>query len=680
MILEVKHRNSLKTRVTLVTIAIFMLSIWALAFHISRLLREDMQKVFAKQQLSTVTFVADEANRELGERLQALGRAAVLMGRNTDGGTDSIRSFLEERPVLMDYFAGGVIALDEHGKVLAELPNLGRVGLDFSALKPAFAALKDGRLAIGEPFHDEFLKAPVFNMVAPVRNQDGDVIGALVGVTDLTKRNFLDQITSRYYGRTGYFLVADPSSRRVVTESNRQGVFQALPRQGANPAIDRIVDGYEESAITSLAHGAGDIKELLVSARRLPVAEWVMVAALPTEEAFSLIREMQKNMLLATVILTLLTAALTWWMLRRELLPIMIAVDKLAVLSESEDPPEPLAVESRDEIGRLISGFNTLLATLSRRETTLQNTLRFQEALMDAMPSPIFYKDANGYYIGCNKAFEHFIGHKHNDIIGKTAFDLAPLDLAERYVQADRHLLANPGVQSFESALLYADGTRRDAIFNEATFMNAEGKVAGLVCVVLDITERKQMESQVLQQALHDTLTQLPNRRLLGDRLKQTLAVNKRSGHSCALMFLDLDNFKPLNDHHGHDVGDLMLIEVAARLKATVREVDTVARFGGDEFVLLLSDLGPDQSAAIRAAKGIAEKIRHVLANPYQFVVRHPGAADVVIDHQASASIGLVVSADPAVRQDDLMRWADGAMYQAKEGGRNAVALYEPAA
>ena len=131
-----------------------------------------------------------------------------------------------------------------------------------------------------------------------------------------------------------------------------------------------------------------------------------------------------------------------------------------------------------------------------------------------------------------------------------------------------------------------------------------------------DITERKQMEDQVHQLAFYDTLTHLPNRRLLDDRLSQTMAASKRSACYGALMFLDLDNFKPLNDMHGHVVGDLLLIEAADRLEACVREMDTVARFGGDEFVVMISDLDADKSRIDAQARLIAEKIRVALSDP----------------------------------------------------------------
>lgn len=189
----------------------------------------------------------------------------------------------------------------------------------------------------------------------------------------------------------------------------------------------------------------------------------------------------------------------------------------------------------------------------------------------------------------------------------------------------------------------------------------------------IDSAERKQSEEPIRQMALHDALTKLANRRLLDEALGQTLASSGRTGLHGALMFLDLDNFKPLNDSMGHDVGDTLLIEVARRLKTCVREVDTVARIGGDEFVVLIGGLGADRDDASDRATVVAEKIRMALANPYQFTIRREGRTEALV-HQCSASIGVVVFAEPeSASPEEMLRQADGAMYRAKAAGGNTV-------
>ena len=201
----------------------------------------------------------------------------------------------------------------------------------------------------------------------------------------------------------------------------------------------------------------------------------------------------------------------------------------------------------------------------------------------------------------------------------------------------------------------------------------------GFVSIYIDITERKRTEDQVKQLAFYDPLTKLPNRRLLTDRLNQTMAASKRSACYGALMFVDLDNFKPLNDLHGHEVGDLLLIEVAERMKRCVRGIDTVARFGGDEFVVVLGDLDPDEIKSAAESRLVAEKIRGALAEPYLLTIRREEKSDETVEHACGASIGVVLFLGHDTRQEDILKRADSAMYRAKEAGRNMVCFY-PAA
>ncbi len=188
-----------------------------------------------------------------------------------------------------------------------------------------------------------------------------------------------------------------------------------------------------------------------------------------------------------------------------------------------------------------------------------------------------------------------------------------------------------------------------------------------------EIAERKLIEAQVRDMAFHDVLTHLPNRLLLNDRMGQTMAAAERSACFSALMFLDLDNFKPLNDTQGHEVGDGLLVEVATRLGSCVRQMDTVARLGGDEFVVMLSELHTDRTISVAQAGAIAEKIRALLAAPYLFTLAQAGHADLLVEHHCTASIGVVVFTGQQSSQADLLKAADAAMYQAKNAGGNAI-------
>ena len=188
--------------------------------------------------------------------------------------------------------------------------------------------------------------------------------------------------------------------------------------------------------------------------------------------------------------------------------------------------------------------------------------------------------------------------------------------------------------------------------------------------MVQDITSRKRSEEKIYRLAFYDSLTNLPNRRLLHERLLQSMSLSARSGKHGALMFIDLDNFKTLNDTQGHDVGDLLLKEVAHRLVGNVREGDTVARLGGDEFVVALESLSSISSEAATQAEMISEKIRAELNQSYLL-----GG----IEHHSSPSIGVTLFRGHLNSMDEILKQADLAMYQAKAGGRNMVCFFDPA-
>jgi diguanylate cyclase (GGDEF)-like protein/PAS domain S-box-containing protein len=195
--------------------------------------------------------------------------------------------------------------------------------------------------------------------------------------------------------------------------------------------------------------------------------------------------------------------------------------------------------------------------------------------------------------------------------------------------------------------------------------------------IIHDITERKQSDEIIRHLAYQDHLTQLPNRYLFHDRLSRSMLASKRSGKHAALIMLDLDNFKPLNDKHGHAVGDLLLKDAAGRLKSCVREIDTVARFGGDEFVIILNELDTDKTISDSQALAVADNILNSLSSPYILTASNGNHPPTTIKHLCTASIGVVTFIDHDYNQEEIMKYADTAMYRAKESGRNTICFYD---
>ena len=254
----------------------------------------------------------------------------------------------------------------------------------------------------------------------------------------------------------------------------------------------------------------------------------------------------------------------------------------------------------------------------------------------------------------------------------------------ERIHPEDRTLVENAYANSIknhtnygiEHRLLMPDGTIKYVRELGKTIYDGGTPIVSMG-TVQDITERKKMEEVIHQYAFYDMLTQLPNRRLLTDRLLHMQAVSKRSGKYGAVLFLDLDNFKPLNDTYGHAVGDLLLIEVSRRLNECIRESDTVSRFGGDEFVVLLSELSSDKDESDDESRVIAEKIRSTLAQPYSLPVRSEGDEKKVVEYRCTSSIGVTLFHSHEAEEDEIIKRADSAMYVAKEAGGDNIKFFD---
>lgn len=309
-----------------------------------------------------------------------------------------------------------------------------------------------------------------------------------------------------------------------------------------------------------------------------------------------------------------------------------------------------------------------------RKQSEMQR--RILSTAIEQSPISVVITDAKANIEYVNPRFTEVTGYAVNEVLGKNPRILksgkTPLDT---YTKLWDRLVANQ-IWHGELHNRRKNGENYWEEAHIAPVKNDAGVVSHFVAAKVDISLRKSMEEEVQKLAFYDPLTKLPNRRLLIDRLSQALSSSKRNGSYGALMFLDLDNFKPLNDQHGHIVGDLLLVEAAERLQLCVREVDTVARLGGDEFVVLLSELPVDKATAMEQAEKVAEKIRATLAEPYILSVSHEGQTGVRVTHHCTVSIGVELFSRHAGSQDDLMERADAAMYQAKEAGRNLTRFY----
>ncbi len=282
-------------------------------------------------------------------------------------------------------------------------------------------------------------------------------------------------------------------------------------------------------------------------------------------------------------------------------------------------------------------------------------------------------------------ADERLRGYTAGEMIGRSVLEMfteegiaALTEIMHARRVAEQHG-TRTGSLTFECQHRCKDGRLLWGEIFSTPVRDAHGAIVGFHGITRENTERRHMEEQVRQLAFYDTLTNLPNRRMLDDRLSQTMAASKRTGRWGALMFLDLDNFKSLNDTQGHEIGDLLLIEAANRLRRCVRETDTVARIGGDEFVVMLSGLDVDPVVSKSQAKTVADKIRTTLLEPYRLTTQREANAGTVVEHHCTVSIGVALFAGHGASAENILKWADMAMYGAKEEGRNRIRIHDGA-
>jgi diguanylate cyclase (GGDEF)-like protein/PAS domain S-box-containing protein len=293
--------------------------------------------------------------------------------------------------------------------------------------------------------------------------------------------------------------------------------------------------------------------------------------------------------------------------------------------------------------------------------------------LLQTIPDMVWVKDVQGAYTACNPQVERLFGARQANIVGRTDYDFLPAAQADDFVRRDRAVLAARAPQVFEEWVTYARDEGEALLeTTRAPIFDGRGQLLGVLGVARDITDRHRLQQQTQRLALYEPVTRLPNRRLLNERLALSIAGCRSTQCRAALMFIDLDSFKPINDIHGHAVGDLLPEAVGRRLKSCVRDTDTAARFGGDEFVALLGELDTDPVLARHQAEVIAAKVLQALAAPY------PLQAPPV-ELACTASVGVAVFSGKHRSAAEVLKCADEATYQAKQAGGNVVRFHEAA-
>jgi diguanylate cyclase (GGDEF)-like protein/PAS domain S-box-containing protein len=344
---------------------------------------------------------------------------------------------------------------------------------------------------------------------------------------------------------------------------------------------------------------------------------------------------------------------------------------------KSKDRPVPL----NDECAQIDFALELLeenMKARERSERSLRQHQRISASILNALYQAVIVTDSQGNIIQFSQGAEKMLGYSADEVIGKHTLELFhdPDEILSRAEKLSGELgvPVKPGFQTLiakaringqaeerEWTFIRKDGVRLIVLLSTAVFDDGQGN--SLICsVAMDITERSRVAAKILRLANYDSLTRLPNRRLFRDRFHAAMVQARRKKTNLGLLMIDLDRFKPVNDQYGHATGDILLDAVAKRMKKCLRESDTLARVGGDEFVAILPMRGNSEGAA-----GVAEKIRQSLSAPFELT------SDITVS--IGCCIGVAIYPDHGKDEESLIKSADEAMYLAKEQGRDRVCV-----
>lgn len=416
-------------------------------------------------------------------------------------------------------------------------------------------------------------------------------------------------------------------------------------------AVHVIVFFHMDDLPRTFVPGVG-LTGIKIAAEYVLVACYLLVAALVLPKLAMPRRFDASSLFAATITLALAEVALTWYVLTNDAYNLAGHVFKA--------------------IGYLFLYRALFVETVQQPYERLDAARAQLTATVEALPDLLFEMSEDGIYLAVHTPSGDGLLLPSRDLVGRSLRDIMPPESADTALDAIQEAKLTGRSRGKTIALDVAGVT---LWFELSVSRKAPrgGEQPRYLVLSRDITDRRRMEERIQHFAFFDSLTGLPNRSLLDDRLRVAILRHERNERYGALLFLDLDEFKELNDSLGHSAGDQLLVAVAGRLSAAVRKTDTVSRFGGDEFVIVLGELDTDEFYARAQAARIAEKIRAALAVPYDLKTRRPDGAEGDVVHTCTASIGVAIFKAWPESHGMLLHFADTAMYRAKQLGGNAV-------
>ena len=488
---------SLKTKMTIAVSLLTAVLLSILAFSARVYFVDQLKEMLFSQQFTMVSVLAEQIDDKLLMTQNELVAVAGTLSRDVLHDPARMHKFIADRPGTMAMFDNGIFLFSPEGRLLSENPlEPDMLARNFSGRDYLKKTLSSRRAQISEPFLSEQThRHPVVMFTAPVFDEKGSITAILGGSLDLTKNNFLAKLASIRLGENGYLYLFN-SSRTMIIHRDRDRIFTQDIPPGANLMYDRAIAGFQGTGATVNSRHL----RMISSFKRLKSTGWILASNFPQSEAYAPVYRAQRYLLMAFLTVFLVSFLVVWFSMKYLTAPLISFTRQIRDLTLGNSTQTRIRVETGDEIGVPGDAFNLLLEELEDQKRELKKQLDFSQMLIDSIPVPVIYKDAQGKYLGCNKAFEDSSGFSRQQVIGKTVFDLVPLHLAEIYHQSDLELAQKRDTQVYEADAVHAVSSLRRAIFFKTAFPAADGTHGGVILAMLDITDRKRAESALAAQ------------------------------------------------------------------------------------------------------------------------------------------------------------------------------------
>ncbi len=489
----------LTVKFPLFVLGMLLAVIWGLAFHLNNVLKRDLEYLLSVQQFSAVSVIAASIEQETRLRLKTLADLARTLG-SVDFGADPgrIDDFFQNNSVIGALFNGGLFVLDPQGICLVDAPRIpGRVGLNLGEREYFTAALARREPVVGTPRTDRLSGRPQVAMSAPISDAANQVKGVLVGITYLDADNYIGRTVATYDGEPGGVLVIDPLGGRFVAATDPDRIFAAIPASGVNRMHDRYMAGYEGSGVAVNSRGV----EELSSSRRIPATGWFAVAVLPVATAFAPVTAIQRTILGAALVLSVILPWLAAAVVGRWLEPLRKTTLALREMTAGRRVLSALPVTTRDEVGELIESFNELVRDIDdhkKATAALRQSEERYRVLLDLSPDAIFVHRDGVMAMANRSALRLFGAEREEQLLGQPWTARVHPDLHEiaerrlRMVQAADGSIMLPPV---EQRYLRVDGSAVEVEVTASNIMLAEGRA--VLLIARDITRRKADEARL---------------------------------------------------------------------------------------------------------------------------------------------------------------------------------------